>query len=272
MPESSKKSWRDRGLDFLNNLWAGATLMVVTFVSATLYTHFGKEWARPIMNGLITGAGAMSLYLSLRAVLSLPLATVKATPENIGEKILGWLHKFGLTVKSSPDTEGFAFFLIVTTDGGKKIGINRSLTRFPDYINITGLLNLTEEEKRIVATLSDDEKFDALFHIQRELWRGEFGFNSEKIATTGLTLSMRIPITADITEAQVINGVWKMEAIIGNILGINARAVREYSKKKKDINNEKDIRKGRGGSKELRRNDAPIVSSPENHSDEEADA
>lgn len=59
MPEISKKSWRDRGLDFLNNLWAGATLMVVTFVSATLYTHFGKEWARPIMNGLITGAGAM---------------------------------------------------------------------------------------------------------------------------------------------------------------------------------------------------------------------
>ena len=55
--------------------------------------------------------------------------------------------------------------------GGKRIAVKREFSVFPDYITVQGLLTLTDEEKRIAKALSDSERFEALFAIQRELWR-----------------------------------------------------------------------------------------------------
>jgi len=263
MPKNPKKSWRDRGFDILNNMYAGVALMAICAIASVLYTHYGQMWEIPIINGLITGAVVFSLFLSVRAVLSLPTATAKTTPENVGSKVLTWLHKFGLTVKSCPDEIAHDFYLIVTTDGGKKIGVYRHLTLFPDYIYVTGLLTLTDEEKRIIQELSDLEKFDALFNVQQEIWRGLFGFDSRNITTTGLTLNLRIPITENLSETAVLGAIWRMEAIIGNIMGINARAVLHHNEFKKEKPSGEQVQRGGGGQEELRGVDVQTLPLPQ---------
>lgn len=229
MRENIPKSWKDRGFDFINNIYAGIALMVLCAVAGTIYARYGALWERPIIDGLATGAIALSLFLSLRAVLSLPVATAKATPENVGDKVLDWLHKFGLTVKRCQDETDCDFFFIVTTDGGKKIVVKRHLKYFPDYITVTGLITLTDEEKKIVARLGDAAKFEALFAAQKELWRGQFGFNSTKYDSDGLTIFDRVPITAHIAETDVLRIIWKMEAILGCIIAINARFAMQHT-------------------------------------------
>ncbi len=266
MVRNPRKSWRERGFDFINNVYAGVALMVICALSSVLYSRFGQAWQVPIINGLVTGAIVLSLFLSLRAVLSLPTATNKTTPENVGGKVLAWLHKFGLTVKSCPDETAFDFFLIVTTEGGKVIGVKRHLTSFPDYIYVTGLITLTDAEKKIVAELTELEKYEALFNIQQEIWRGVFGFDSRKFETSGLTIHIRIPITENLTETDVLNAIWRMEAILGNIMAIEGRTAilhRESQKGKEKSNGKQEEYRGGRGTEELRNIDVQVIPRPE---------
>jgi hypothetical protein len=237
MESKQTKSLRDRGFDFINSIYAGAALMVICGVSAILYTHYGQTWERPIINGLITAVVVLSLFLSVRAVLSLPAATNKITPENVGTKILTWLHKFGLTVQTLNRDSERDFVFKVITDGGKTIFVERHLSSFPDYISVHCGIALTEEEKQILDTMSDLEKYEALFQIQRELWRGGFGYDSRNVATTGLIILLRIPITATISETSVIDAIWRMEAIVSHIIAMNSMAVVRY-KANKEVSGE----------------------------------
>lgn len=260
MAEMQKKSWRERGFDFINSIYAGVALMAFAGIAATLYTHFGAVWEKPIINGLATAAIVLSLFLSIRAVLSLPPAAERTTPENVGPKVLTWLHKFSLTVKSCPE-EGQDFFFIVTTDGGKKVAVKREFHKNPDYIIVLGYLTLNDEEKAVAKEMTESELLESLLAIQQELWRGAFGFNTTEILTEGLHISLKVPITPDIAETDVMNAIWRMEAILGNVIGLNTKTVLNYKLKKGRKADETRIPRGDDSSKQLRGSNEEVVSS-----------
>jgi hypothetical protein len=266
MPRNPKKSWREQGYSFINNIYAGIALMVTCAIASILYTRYGQAWTAPIINGLVTGAVVLSLFLSVRAVLSLPTATEKTTSENVGAKVLTWLHKFGLTVRSFPEETTFDFFLTVTTEGGKVIGVKRNLTLFPDYIYVTGLITLTDAEKEVVKDLTALEVYEALFSIQQELWRGVFGFDARKFEESGLTMHIRIPITERLAETDVLDAIWRMEAILGNVMAIEGRTSILHAEAKKHMENSSEKESadgGSGGAEELRNIDVQIVPRPQ---------
>ena len=261
MPENTEKSWRDRGFDFINNIYAGVTLVVIFAVASILYTRFGQAWEIPIINGL-TREQLCSVYFYLFALFFLcPVRHLKPLPRTLALRSLHGF-KFSLTVKTINDEPDADFSYIVTTEGGKKIGVTRHLKFFPDYIYVSGLLTLTDEEKAIVSELSDVEKFETLFNVQQELWRGVFGYDSRNIATTGLTLHLRIPITESIKEPDVLHAIWRMEAIIGSIMGIKARAALHHNESKKRRLGGEQIQGEPRGQQEIRRGDEQATPSP----------
>ena len=64
--------------------------------------------------------------------------------------------------------------------------------------------------------------------------------------TNGLSIFTRIPITANIAETDVLDAIWRMEAILGNILALNARTAMHYKIMAGEFTDETRLSRGTG--------------------------
>lgn len=190
--------------------------MIICFIVSTFYSRFGPTWERPIINGLVTMAVVASLFLSLRAVLTLPSARLRTTPKNVGAKVLGWLHNFNLIVQTFPEDSDCHFFIVVTTEAGKKVAIYRKKEVLSDYLTFQSTVTQNEETKKAVEGFSDEEKMEVILYLKLELARAVIGYQSTNMLE-GYTMFKKLPITESLTEAQVINTVWEMESMVARM-------------------------------------------------------
>jgi hypothetical protein len=207
MGETKKKFY-----DLANNVVAACVFTGASVFLAILYTHFGPTWARPIMNGLIAGSIALTLCLSVRAILALPRAKEAINLENVGPIVLSWLLKFNLEVKNLHDDETY-FMYRVTTDGGKVITVRRSRKHFSDYLTLRALINLTEETKKLLDLLSDEQKAVLKVKLALELSRAVIGYKTDAWLAEDLWIFKHIPISSSLNEETVINTIWELEGL-----------------------------------------------------------
>ena len=87
MPRNPKKSWREQGYSFISNIYAGIALMVTCAIASydPLYA-LRSSMDRSHNQRPSNGAVVLSLFLSVRAVLSLPTATGKQPQRTLAVK------------------------------------------------------------------------------------------------------------------------------------------------------------------------------------------
>jgi hypothetical protein len=185
----------------------------VALIATILYTHYGPTWARPIMNGLIAAAITLTLFMCVRAILSLPPARTRITPDSIAPILLSWLHKFNLEVKMLGDAESY-FIYKVTTDGGKVITVRRTRNQFSDYISIRALVNRPDDIKKHLDALSEQQKAILRVKLALELSRGIIGYKTDAWLSEDLWIFKHVPISPTLSEETVINAIWEVEAMI----------------------------------------------------------
>ena len=206
-----RKTWQSRLYDVVNNVYAGALVTGAFMIASALYSHLGPIWGRPVVNALITGAIVSGFLLTIRALLSLPTARPRITPDNCGFEILQWLHRFNLEVKTLPSSDD-DFLFRVTTDGQRRITIGRGKESFSDYLTVRSTVTWTEKQLEQIAVLSDYERLKIKLELELELARMVMGYQTNDWAKEGCNLFKRYPITEFITEETVIGsggGVWK---------------------------------------------------------------
>jgi hypothetical protein len=232
---SEKSSWStSQFYSFVNNIFAGVALIALAGIAGTLYTHYGTEWEKPIVNGLITSSVAASMWLSIRVLMSTPIAKKKITAENVGEIVLEWVIKFGLAVQSLPDDETY-FFFRVETSGGKIITVSRSKKFFSDYLLIKALVNVPEDQKTELESLTPDEKITARLAIQLELSRAIMGFKTDNLLFSDLYIFKRIPVTSHFREDELMNVIWEVEAMITSVYMVGASAIHQHRINAKEV-------------------------------------
>ena len=218
---------RTRLNDLVNNLFAAFLFAGVSMITAILYTHFGPSWARPIVNGLIAGAITLTLFLCVRAILALPRARAVITPENAGQFVLGWLHKFNLEVKNLIDDDCH-FIYRVTTDGGKILTVRRTRKIYNDYLTFRALINANEVDKKLFDSFTESEKAALRVKLGIELSRAVMGFKTDAWMTEDLWIFKYVPISPGLSEETVINTIWEMEAMVQIIYSTGALALLEH--------------------------------------------
>jgi len=222
--DNSKHNFGTKMYDLANNIAATALCTVVSGVIAILYTRFGPTWAKPLMNGVIAGAVTLAIFLSLRAILSLPRAKAAITPENVGGFVLSSLHKFNLEVKNIVDDESY-FIFKVTTDAGKVVTVRRARKLYSDYLTFRAVITLSDDEKKEFASFTEYERASLAQAIQIEIARAVMGYRTDGLLSHDLWLWRHIPISATLSEETVITTIWQMEAMVTTLFSTGALAI-----------------------------------------------
>jgi hypothetical protein len=97
-------------------------LIVVVFI--TYLSRIASVWQKPLMNGLMAGFLVIGIILLSKTIARLPKKYEPTTIDNIEFRVRLWLDNFRLGVKNSPIKDSH-FHYIVTTEGGRNIGIVR---------------------------------------------------------------------------------------------------------------------------------------------------
>lgn len=200
-----------------NSIVAASIFAGATMIATTLYARYGNSWSGPIFKGLISFFIVLSIFMCIRILLALPLARERLTTENLESRLLGWLHKFCLTVKNNPLAAAH-FCVQVSTDSDKHIFIGRSIGDWSDYLEFWAFLRpANDEEKIAIESLTQDQANWIMVNLKLELAKARIGYAGFGSLASGYRIMKRIPITEFLTEDQVINSVWEIEAILNTL-------------------------------------------------------
>lgn len=206
--------WRSQFFSLANNMVAAILFGGIAMIATIFYSRFGTAWSAPVFQGLIAFFIVISIFTMIRLFLALPLARERITTENIEARLLEWLYKFRLTVKNSP-TPNAHFHVEVTTDSDRHILIGRSKDDWSDYLEFwAGLRAADENEQVVIDSLTKDQASWITVNLKLELARARVGYAGLTMLGSEYRISKRIPITEALTEDQVINTIWEMEAIL----------------------------------------------------------
>jgi hypothetical protein len=220
MPKSNWKS--GLAINLISNLISFIVGGIVTY-----FSHDGSAWVKPFLYGAVAWLVTFASILLFRVMKNMPSRVEPITISNIHRRIRDWLDKFNLTVKSVNDEESY-FHFIVTTDGGKRVSVSRSKGQFSDYVLVKGLITISEEEKKLFRAFSQDELTAARLAIQLELSRAVMGYKTDNILEE-LTVFKRIPISSTLTEEEVFNLMWEVEAMLGTLFTVGAMAIHRHN-------------------------------------------
>jgi hypothetical protein len=246
MPKKSVSNWSS-GLvvNLVSNLIAAIVGGIVTY-----FSHEGSVWVKPFLFGGAAWLITFCSILAVRFMRRIPSKVDPVTVENVGRKIRDWFDDFNLGVKSVQDDETYFGFL-VTTDGGKKIAVLRSKKVTPNHLILRGLISASEDERKTISELTDDEKTAMRLAIQLELSRAVVGYTTQNMLEE-LTIFKSIPITESLTAEEIINAIWKVEATLNSIFIVGAMSFHRHNinEKTKSGIHKTETPKRDGGAKE----------------------
>jgi hypothetical protein len=192
--------------------------------TVTYFSHEGSVWVNPMLCGGAAWLLTFCSILAFRASRHVPKKAEVIDGSNVHVKIRDWLDRYQLTVKNAT-TPDMYFFLIVTTEGNKKVSISRQKGELSDYIFVKGLISWDEKDRESLNALSEDEKTTLRLATFLELSRAVMGYKSEKDVLEEITIFKRIPITSKLNIEEIINVLWEIEAMLGSLLLLQSAAV-----------------------------------------------
>ena len=208
-----------------NLLYAAVVVAAVTYLS-----HIASVWTWPLIHGGLAGLLFLCILLAAKAIRNLPPSGDRITTDNIEQKVRHWLDRSNLTVQRAPQAETHFRFLI-STDGGKKVVLGRLKNDWSDYLNFRADLGPTEDEIKTLASLSEDQKTDALLALKLELARAQVGYSGLVSLDSGFAIFKRLPISHSMSEDEFIDVIWELEAVLNRIHLIGAIAVQKNTRK-----------------------------------------
>jgi hypothetical protein len=223
MPKKSESNWSS-GLvvNLVSNFIAAIVGGIVTY-----FSHEGSVWVKPLLFGGVAWLITFCSILAVRFMRRIPSKVDPVTVENVKRRIRDWFDDFNLGVKTVQDDDTYFGFL-VTTDNGKKIAVIRSKKITPNHLIVRGLITLSEEERKIISGLTDDEKTAMRLAIQLELSRAVIGYTTQDILEE-LTIFKSIPITESLTAEEIINTIWTVEATLNSIFIVGAMNIHRHN-------------------------------------------
>jgi hypothetical protein len=131
-------------------------------------------------------------------------------------------------------------------------------------------LTSDEDDKKMLATLSDKERAALAFTMKLELARARMGYS--EFSLEGFAIFKRVPITANLDEATFIENVWSMEAMINALFMVAGSILVDHGLiTKKAFGDESDetrIPRGKGNIGKIWKDDDRTLSSPEDGNDD----
>ena len=203
-----------------NWLWQGilSTWVYDLLVLATGGTMFvarmrGWKWASPALYGLSAATlMALTIYtISVHHAFAVEQAA-RTTTDNVQERVRSWLDNFGLTVQNIP-AEGMLFSYNVTMRNGNQIQVARS-KKLDRYVILTSGIQSSAQEKKMLSKLSKTESDHLEEDLIREAARAKTAFINLVSPYDNVILEKRVPITASLTEATLIETLDEMDSTL----------------------------------------------------------
>lgn len=216
--------WKSQIYSFANNLVAAASFTVLIMIATQLYQHYGPAWTHQVVMTFIAGGVALSMFLSFRASLALPSAREKITPENVGQKILEWLHRYNFEVQRISG-EGEFFTFKVVTEGRAVLGISRTNNNFRDQLTFQAHIPTNDVDRKDFSEFTEYERAQAVLQLKIELSRAIMGYRTDGFFDQELIIFKHLPISEFLNEDSVINAIWDMEAMINTVVCSGALAL-----------------------------------------------
>ncbi len=128
----------------------------------------------------------------------------RITPENIEPRITEWLDAFGLTrQKLSEPSCHFAYRIIAQTNVPLVILRTRDHDR---YLTLIANVSFTPEEKTLFDNLEESKKEEFIREMRLEAAKAKIATSLDR-ASYIWTIERRVPITANLTEADFIGNI-----------------------------------------------------------------
>lgn len=164
-----------------------------------------QTWFTSALWGLIGSALIAVIVAAFEIWRRLPKPTPEVTPENVEANIRAWLDSFRLSVKRE-DNPIALFTLVATPDNGMPIVIWRpkALDR---YVIVEATITISPEDKPLFDNLPAEEKGIFATRLSVELSRASMGFVMDLDKSNVIGLQRRLPITADLTESNLMTTV-----------------------------------------------------------------
>ena len=196
--------WVWQGL--LTNWLAAAGIGIGALIVAYLKKNH-PEWAAVALYGL----SALSLLTvslwAFKSISILPKEIPQVTPNNVEEHIGKWLDRYelGRRKTSHPDTY---FTYEITLRNGTPIILTRPKSEHGDYINLQAGLEVTPEQKAVLARVKSGQRDQLLHEFYLEMARTRVnGWLVPPDKIEKIVLSRRFPITSSLTEESFIGRI-----------------------------------------------------------------
>lgn len=186
-----------------------ATILVAVVVM--LISHLDSTWTKPIVNGFLAGLLTLGICIGIMILRVIPKTNRPTTFENVEGLIREWLDNFGFSVKREPIPEAH-FRYIVETGGKLRIILGRLKNDLSSYILLRLEIGPDDNEKQIIASLTDEERSFAMVQTKLELNRISIGYEGFTSLDSGFSLTKRIPISSELTEDDLITAIGEIEA------------------------------------------------------------
>ncbi len=113
--------------------------------------------------------------------------------------------------------------------------LGRVKDEWPDYLIFRAEIAVSEDDKAILADFTEDERVSALLSLKLELARAGVGYSGLTAIDSGLNIFTKIPINHALSEDQLIESIWKLEAVVNQVYLIGAIAAQRHKASQKDV-------------------------------------
>jgi hypothetical protein len=163
----------------------------------------GKAW-QSMSAHYVFAILAASFFLIFVMALYYLWQNSRITPENIEPRITEWLDAFGLTrQKLSEPSCYFAYKVVVQTNVPLVVLRAKNHDRYLTFVSNVGF---ADEEKTLFNNLSEPKKEEFIRGMRLEAAKAEIGTSLDRSSYIW-TIERRMPITANLTEADFIQNI-----------------------------------------------------------------
>lgn len=187
-------------------------------VMAILYSKLPEIYSMAA-KGLVGSASVAVIIFCYLGILNRPKRLAVITPENAEENVKAWIEKFNLTHKRVEDASVLWAYLVTLNDGNSILVMRRKDR--DKYVYFQGNVVFAPEHLLVYKTLSPVQSNRLAERLALQLAQTYMTFNLIGVdATPGFAISTRIPITAGMTEDEVMLKIDQTDAgmIIGKVV------------------------------------------------------
>jgi hypothetical protein len=212
-----------------NGIWSGVLsnilygLLIVG--GGVMFAYLKKkqsQWLPMFTWGLGGAALILACILMWKGLMAIPEKHVSITPQNVEANIRTWLDDFHLSTKSDSNPAAH-FVLLATLSNGDGVYIVR-LHDLEHYLVFKSNIGISPDHLSIIRSMGKADYDQFVAETSLELARAKVNFALSGSPVTNIAIESTLPITENLTEADVMKSIDEMDAAM--VLVRNSVALR----------------------------------------------